>query len=124
MSFNKIHYRIGIAACVIFTCLLLFNIFPWSVLEPSVRADKAIPGKGNAINLKRTYKRWMVEYSATSPPGPVVSLVWNKGLSSEFTRAKGIAEINLETGMVRNAVSASFLPSSFLLCQRILKSPN
>ena len=101
MTFKKIQLRIAIAVCVIFTCLLLFNIFPWSVFEPPVRADKVVPGKSNAINLKRTYERWMVEYSASSPPGPVISLVWNKGLSSEFTRARGIAEINLEKGIVR-----------------------
>jgi cytochrome c peroxidase len=101
MALKKNQYRIGIAVCSIFACFLFFHIFPWSVFKPSVVAGKAVLGKSNAINLKRTYERWMVEYSSSSPPGPMISLVWNKGLSSEFTKAKGIAEINLENGTLR-----------------------
>lgn len=100
MALKKNQYRIGITMCGIFAWFLLFNISPWSVFEPSDAVDMLIPGKSNALNLKRTYERWKAEYSASSPPGPVISLAWNKGLSCEFTKAKGIAEINLERGSV------------------------
>ena len=104
MAFKKNLYRIGFAMSGIFACFLMFNIFPWSVFDRTNRAGKAVLGKGSVTNLKRAYERWVVEYSSSSPPGPAISLVWNKGLSSEFTKARGIAKINLEKGFVNISI--------------------
>jgi len=101
MALKKNLYRLGIAMSGILACFLLFNIFPSLVVEHPNGAGKAVLGKSSVINLKRGYERWLVEYSASSPPGPAISLVRNKGLSSEFSKAKGIAEINLEKGSIR-----------------------
>jgi cytochrome c peroxidase len=101
MAFKKNLYRIGFAMSGILSCFLMFAIFPWTVFENPNRTGKAVLGKGSVTNLKRAYERWVVEYRSSSPPGPAISLVWNKGLSSEFTEARGIAEINLEKGSVR-----------------------
>ena len=101
MAFKKNLYRIGFAMSGIFACFLVLSIFPWTVFEHPNRVGKAVVGKGSVTNLKRAYERWVVEYSSSSPPRPAISLVWMKGLSSEFTKANGIAEINLEKGSVR-----------------------
>lgn len=101
MALKKNLYRIGFAMIGILACFLIFNIFSWTVFEHPDRAGKAVVGKGSVKNLKRAYERWVVEYSSSSPPGPAISLVWMKGLSGDFTKAKGIAEINLEKGSVR-----------------------
>jgi cytochrome c peroxidase len=101
MAFKKNLYRIVYAMSGILACFLMFNIFPWTVFEHPDRAGKAVLGKGSATNLKRAYERWVKEYRTSSPPGPAISLIWVKGLSGDFTKAKGIAEINLEKGSVR-----------------------
>jgi len=101
MAFKKNLYRIGCAMGGILSCFLIFNISPWTMFEHPDRVGKAVVGKGSVTNLKRAYERWVAEYSSSSPPGPAISLVWMKGLSGDFTKAKGIAEINLEKGSVR-----------------------
>jgi cytochrome c peroxidase len=93
--------RIIFFGCIVFCCFTLFSFIPWMVLSPSFdQAKEIVIGKGTTENLKQRYEHWAAEYSFSSPQGPAISLVWNKGLSTEFTEAKGIAEINLKEGFI------------------------
>ena len=82
-------------------CFFSFTIFNSAVFAPSDPLDEIVIGKSALENLQQAYDRWKAEYAASSPSGPAISLVWNKGLSSEFNKAKGIAEIDLENGFIR-----------------------
>jgi hypothetical protein len=93
--------RTVLFGCIAFCCLMLFIFFPWMVLGPSDQTKEIVIGKGTVENLKQAYERWAAEYASSFPQGPAISLIWNKGLSTEFTEAKGIAEINLKEGSIR-----------------------
>lgn len=58
-------------------------------------------GQGKTSNLQTTYQRWLKGYEATPVSEIPVGLVWNKGLSSEFSEARGLAKIDLQNGQVR-----------------------
>jgi hypothetical protein len=58
-------------------------------------AEPAIPGRASVGALQGTYERWSEAYRATNPPGPVVALAYNRGLSTEFSDGRGIAQIDL-----------------------------
>ncbi|MCG8465687.1 MAG: hypothetical protein MI750_12685 [Xanthomonadales bacterium] len=71
-----------------------------------INADSAqnsisVAGKSSTSNLQTAYQQWSDSYSKTNPTGPVVSLQYNRGLSAQFTEAKGIAQFDFE----RNKVS-------------------
>lgn len=59
------------------------------------QAEQPVPGRASVSALQGTYQRWSKAYRTTNPPGPVLTLAYNRGLSSEFNRAKGIAQIDL-----------------------------
>lgn len=67
--------------------------------------EDAVTGMGSVGKLQRDYRRWAADYTATSHGQLAVGLVWNKGLSTEFSRASGIALIDLNTGKVRVKVA-------------------
>jgi cytochrome c peroxidase len=92
--------RILFFVCGAISCFLLISILPLTVFESPDRADEIVVGKGSVRNLQKAYERWAAAYSAAEPAGPAVSVSWNKGLSSDFTKAKGIAQFNLEKGTV------------------------
>ena len=71
---------------------------PWSSLEPEVVHEVA--GVGESNKLKDTYDRWSESYASSNPKGPVLTMLWTRGLSSEFSKAKGIAQLNLESDSV------------------------
>jgi mono/diheme cytochrome c family protein len=100
MAKEKTQWRILFIVCGAISCFLLISILPWTVFESPDRADETVVGKGSVSNLQKTYERWAAAYGAAKPAGPVVSLIWNKGLSSEFSKARGIAQFNLERGTV------------------------
>ncbi|HXZ25242.1 MAG TPA: hypothetical protein VEI24_03390 [Nitrospiria bacterium] len=69
------------------------------------RRDDGVIAAGSAGNLQRRYQRWAADYGATSHGQLAVGLVWNKGFSTEYSRARGIALIDLKTGRVRVKVA-------------------
>ena len=62
-------------------------------------------GKGSAEKLNQAYVSWVETYEAAPRPGPAIGMTWNKGLSSEYSKATGLTEVNLETGEVHVRVS-------------------
>ena len=72
--------------------------------SPSPATDNSTPelisGKADLHNLDQAYQTWESDYSSINRPGPTIGLTWNKGLSTEFSQAKGIAQIDLSTGTV------------------------
>lgn len=86
-------------------------VFSWTLSEPQVPADVPVVGKASVSNLQETYERWATAYGVAAPTGPVVSLLWSRGLSTEHSRAKGIAQFNLEKGTVSVRVKGLEDPS-------------
>lgn len=54
-------------------------------------------GMSSVSALQQTYQRWSTQYAKAAPQGPTVTLLWNRGLSSEYSKAKGIAQLDLGT---------------------------
>lgn len=96
MANEKSQWRIWFIVCGAISCFLLNSMLPWLVFDSPDQADEIVVGKGSVRNLQRTYERWAAAYGAADPAGPLVSMSWNKGLSSEFSKAKGIAQFNME----------------------------
>lgn len=69
-------------------------VSPWPSSQPETASEVA--GVGSVSNLQKNYERWSESYDATDPAGPVLTMLWTRGLSSEFSKAKGIAQLNLE----------------------------
>lgn len=65
------------------------------------RATGIAVGQGKTSNLQISYQRWLKTYRAIPASHIPVGLVWNKGLSSEYSAARGLAEIDIQTGQVR-----------------------
>jgi mono/diheme cytochrome c family protein len=86
------HYGIGLG--IFLGGYALVAISPWSSSEPEIASEVA--GVGSVSNLQKNYERWSEGYGATEPAGPVLTMLWTRGLSSEFSKAKGIAQLNLE----------------------------
>lgn len=61
-----------------------------------------IAGKLDPSHLIKSYNRWEADYKKNQGflEGPSIGLTWNKGLSSEYSHAKGLANINLKNGSV------------------------
>jgi len=76
----------------------LVAILPWSSTEPQVVVEAT--GIGSSSTLKVAYDNWSKTYSSANPKGPVLTMQWTRGLSTEFSRAKGIAQLDMEKGMV------------------------
>lgn len=63
--------------------------------------EQSVAGRSHSDTLQLAYTRWAEAYQSHNPAGPVVSLQYNRGLSSQHTRAKGIAQFDF----ARNQVS-------------------
>lgn len=100
MTKEKSKRRTLFIICGAISCFLLISTLPWTVFDSPDRADETVVGRGSLSNLQKTYDRWAKAYSVAEPAGPVVTLSWTKGLSREFSQAKGIAQFNLEKGIV------------------------
>lgn len=89
---------IGVGVAVI--SYILIATSPWTRSEPQAPAEVAVVGKATGSDLRENDERWSAAYGATGPAGPVVSLPWGRGLSSEYSEAKGIVQFDLEKGTV------------------------
>ncbi len=92
--------RTGIGVSLAVSGYLMIAASPWTLSEPQAPAEVPVVGKASVSNLQTNYERWSAAYSAAEPAGPVVTLQWTRGLSSEYSKAKGIAQFNLEKGIV------------------------
>ena len=97
----KFLLRICIVVGIGIGCFFSFTIFHSAVFAPPDPSDEKVIGESAPENLQQAYERWKAEYASSSPSGPAINIVWNKGLSSEFNKAKGIAEIDLENDFIR-----------------------
>ncbi len=69
------------------------------------RREAGVIGEGSATKLQRSYQRWAADYTVQTHGQLAVGLIWNKGLSTEFSKARGIALIDLNSGEVRVKVA-------------------
>lgn len=90
--------RLGTSMAVVLGGYALISMSP--LPDAPTAADADIGGLGSASNLHTTYEKWSAGYAATNPTGPVLTLQWTRGLSQDFSKAKGIAQLNMETDMV------------------------
>ena len=90
--------RLGTGLCVALASYGIVAISPWQSSESE--NIKEVAGIATPDNLKTTYQKWSTNYSKANPKGPVLAMAWNKGLSSEFSNARGIAQLDLENNNV------------------------
>lgn len=92
--------RTGIGVAISVGGYMLIGTSPW--IFSGSQAPEGIPlaGQASVSNLQTNYQRWATAYGAAKPAGPVVALLWSRGLSSEYSGAKGIAQFNLEKGLI------------------------
>ena len=89
---SLMHY--GLSLGIFLGGYAVVAVSPWSSSEPQISSEVA--GLGSVSNLQKNYERWSESYDATNPEGPVLTMLWTRGLSNEFSKAKGIAQLNLE----------------------------
>lgn len=89
--------RIGTTMAVALGGYAVIGLSPWS---DTTTQETDVAGIGSANNLQTTYEEWSKGYAATNPAGPVLTLQWTRGLSQDFSEAKGIAQLNIEKGTV------------------------
>ena len=77
----------------------LFATFNGVPLEPEADEGPTV-GATSLEDLRETYARWAEGYAEAEPAGPVISLVWNRGLSRHHSDAKGLAQLDLARGTV------------------------
>ncbi|MFW2371517.1 MAG: hypothetical protein ACN4GM_00195 [Gammaproteobacteria bacterium] len=93
---NLTRYSIGLIFFL--GAYTIIAVPPWSTSEPKTTSEVA--GLASVSNLQKNYEQWSEGYGANEPAGPVLTMLWTRGLSSEFSNAKGIAQLNLEKGTV------------------------
>jgi len=86
------HYGLGLG--IFLGGYAVVAVSPWLSSEPEIASEAA--GVGSVSNLQKNYERWSEGYGANDPAGPVLTMLWTRGLSSKFSKAKGIAQLNLE----------------------------
>jgi len=86
--------RLGTGLGVVIASYVLVAVSSWQL--PEQDTVKEVAGIGTADNLNTTYKRWSTAYAETKPKGPVLTMLWTRGLSQQFSKAKGIAQLDLE----------------------------
>ena len=97
--------RVVFQASVLFIGLTVVTALVTMFAPSHRRREDVAIGMGSVSKLQRSYQRWAADYTAAAHGQLAVGLVWNKGLSTEFSRARGIALINLKTGKVRVKVA-------------------
>ncbi len=75
---------------------MIISMSPWMPIEKETLTESVVAGKASISNFQKNYERWSQAYRATEPVGPVVTLLWSRGLSSEYTAAKGIVQFNMD----------------------------
>ncbi len=70
-------------------------------LPGSTPPQADMPGTASINSLQTTYENWSRQYSESDPAGPVLTLQYSRGLSSQYNPAKGIAQLDLS----RNRIS-------------------
>jgi hypothetical protein len=71
-------------------------------------SGEPIAGKASVSTLQKTYEAWAEGYKGTDPAGPVVTVMWNRGLSSEYSPAKGIAQLDLAQNKISVRITGLF----------------
>jgi len=89
---------------------LLCGILISDLIDPALFAPKTpeqarVVGKGDQGNLRIAWQRWLAGYASMPRQRIQVGLVWNKGLSADYSPARGIAEIDLQRARVRVRIS-------------------
>jgi cytochrome c peroxidase len=97
--------RTGILTTTIGLALLGYTVLSNQPSKTNHDQPPLISGKGSLHNLDQAYQKWASGYSKIDRPGPTIGLTWNKGLSTEFSKAKGIAQIDLTTATVSINIS-------------------
>ncbi|NOZ54123.1 MAG: hypothetical protein GXP08_13495 [Gammaproteobacteria bacterium] len=91
--------RLGISLGVVLVGYAVTLILPWASTDQEITFEPA--GLSSVNNLQKIYDKWSTTYATSEPVGPVLTMLWTRGFSSEFSPAKGIAQLDLK----RNTVS-------------------
>jgi len=94
---NRNLKRLGVGLGVVLASYGIATVAPWQ--SPGEEVAE-VAGVANPNSLKDTYQKWSTNYAKAEPKGPVLALSWNKGLSSEYSAAKGIAQLDFENNNV------------------------
>ncbi len=89
--------RSAVVVSAILVAILALSLIP----RQEEDSPEIALGRGSLENLREAYEKWVDGEGSSSPLGPSISLVWNKGLSSRFSQAKGKADLDLVEGKVR-----------------------
>lgn len=90
--------KAGVAVGLVLAAYIVFSVMPSPAGNQEVASR--VTGAGSAGSLQATYEKWSAAYALSEPSGPVLALNWTRGLSSEFSPAKGIAQLDLKRNMV------------------------
>lgn len=90
--------RMGTGLCVVVASYAIVAVSSWQT--PDQNDIPEVAGISSQSNLKTTYDKWSENYASADPKGPVLTMLWTKGLSKEFSSAKGITQLNLESNSV------------------------
>jgi len=91
-------WKFGVGMGVALVGYAVVAVSPWS--SSGQQAITEVVGVGSVSNLQKTYDKWSQSYSDSEPAGPVLTLLWTRGLSSEFSAAKGIAQLDLDENTI------------------------
>jgi hypothetical protein len=101
MNTQRIVKRIAIYTIGLGIFILGYTIIYGSYWSLSQSKPESKPkGIASISFLQENYDAWAKSYSEKLPSGPVLSLLWTKGLSSEYSAAKGIAQFNLDKNTI------------------------
>jgi len=115
MSKHKLRNKAVLFSVALMTWALLATQ-PWSPTALDYKED--VVGAGTVDNLKSAYSKWSTTYSKSNPTGPVLTMLWTAGLSSEASSAKGIAQLDLSRNTVNvriNGISDSKITDVWLV---------
>src|SRR5262245_9536201 len=102
---------VGVSRGVLATTVLLMCLIGTKAAD---RSKPGSPGIGDARALRAGYERWKAQYKATDGDRILVlSLGYSKGLSTEFTTARGQATLQLTDGTVSVSVSGLAADEAF-----------
>lgn len=90
--------KFGIGLVVMLAGYSILVLYPESLSQQQNEPD--VVGVGSVDNLQKIYAKWSDAYRTTKPVGPVLAMLWTKGLSSETNKAKGIAQLNFEKNII------------------------
>lgn len=93
-------FRLFLGVAVLTSGYLAVQFISGAVSDARIHQASMTVGKGQTGNLRKAFERWESGYAGTPREEIPVGLLWNKGLSSEYSSARGMATVNTASGIV------------------------